>query len=95
MRKPVITAAVMIFALFLAWTVDIPYSAGADVPRIAKSELKAQLGQSGLVVLDVRRDSDWDSSGAKIKGAVRESPGNFRGWADKYPKEKTIVLYCA
>lgn len=95
MRKPVISIIAVIFALLLAWSIDIPDSVGAEVPRMAKSELKAQLGQSDLIILDVRRDSDWNSSGDKIQGAVRENPGDFKRWADKYPKEKTIVLYCA
>lgn len=96
MRKSVIPVAAVVLALLLgAGTLDISYTAGADVPRIARSELKAQLGQADIIVLDVRRDSDWNSSSEKIKGAARENPAHFRNWADKYPRDKTIVLYCA
>jgi hypothetical protein len=38
---------------------------------------------------------DWADSDLKIKGAVREDPKVFESWANKYPKDKTIVLYCA
>ncbi len=67
----------------------------ADVARITKEELRARLGDPGLLILDVRRANDWSTSDAKIKGAVRADPGEVADWADKYPKEKTLVLYCA
>ena len=66
-----------------------------DAPRMGKEELKARLGEPGLVVIDVRRDQDWDGSARKIAGAVREDPGALEKWAEKYPKEQTLVLYCA
>jgi len=66
-----------------------------DVPRITKDELKAQLGDPDLIILDVQTQSDWKASVRKIKGAIRENPSEFASWADKYAKEKTLVLYCA
>jgi rhodanese-related sulfurtransferase len=47
------------------------------------------------VLIDVRAGKDWTESDTKIKGAVREDPKEFSSWADKYPKDKTLVLYCA
>ncbi|NIO16662.1 MAG: hypothetical protein GTN70_06635, partial [Deltaproteobacteria bacterium] len=70
-------------------------SVADSVPRMAKEELKELIGSSDVVVLDVRTDFDWVSDKFKIKGAVREHPGDFETWSEKYPKEKTIVLYCA
>ena len=67
----------------------------ADVPRMDKEQLKAQLGDKDLIILDVRTESDWKSSQSKIPGAMRESPNNAEAWLGKYPKDKTIVLYCA
>ena len=67
----------------------------AEVARITKEELRAKLGDPDLVILDVRRGKDWSASDVKIKGAVRADPGDTAAWADKYPKEKTLVLYCA
>lgn len=70
--------------------------AGKDeAPRMAKDELKARLGAPDLVVIDVRRDPDWNDSSRKIAGAVREDPEAVREWAPKYPAEKTLLLYCA
>jgi rhodanese-related sulfurtransferase len=63
---------------------------------MSKEELKAMLGKPELVVIDVRQAADLAKSNQKIKGAVREDPKQeVKYRADKYPKDKTIVLYCA
>lgn len=67
----------------------------AEPPRITKEELKDRLDDPKIVVVDVRTGRDWTRSNAKIRGAVREEPGNADGWATQYPKDKLIVLYCA
>ena len=67
----------------------------AEVPRMTKEELKAKLDNPDVVIVDVRAGKDWKGSEFKIKGAVRENPAKFSSWAEKYPKDKTLVLYCA
>jgi len=67
----------------------------ADAPRMTKDELKAMLGNPDLIILDVRSGMDWTDSDLKIKGAIREEPDDIKSWANKYPKNKTLVLYCA
>jgi hypothetical protein len=70
--------------------------AAAEVSRMTKEELKALLGSSGITILDVRAGLDWEDSEWKIPGAIREDPRKeVKSWAEKYPKEKTLVLYCA
>lgn len=69
-------------------------AAKGEVPRMTKEELKAKLGTPEVVVLDVRREQDWKAGEDKIAGAIRENPKDVE-WAAKYPKEKTLVLYCA
>ncbi len=64
-------------------------------PRMTREDLLPLLGTPGIYVIDVRAASDWDSSDLKIKGAIREDPANIDSWAAKYPKDTTIVLYCA
>ena len=72
------------------------FTAGAaSVPRMATDELKSRLGDTDLVVLDVRANRDWSKSQEKIAGAERVSPSEVNQWAKNYPKEKTIILYCA
>jgi predicted sulfurtransferase len=70
-------------------------AAKGEVPRMTKEELKAKLGNPDVVVLDVRAAQDWKEGEGKIAGAVRETPKELEQWAAKYPKEKTLVLYCA
>ena len=72
-----------------------PFAATDEVPRMTKEQLKALLDDPDVVILDVRTSRDWKGSKEKIKGAVRSNPKRFESWAHKYPKEKTLVLYCA
>jgi rhodanese-related sulfurtransferase len=53
------------------------------------------LDDPDLLVLDVRRGKDWTSSEFKIKGATYAKPDAYDTWANTYPKDKKIVLYCA
>lgn len=77
--------------------VSYPSTGGlaAEAPRMEKEQLKVQLGNPDIVVLDVRAFTDWVMTREKIKGAVRENPRDVEDWSGKYPKDKTIVLYCA
>jgi hypothetical protein len=65
------------------------------VPKMTQEQAKSVLGNPEVIFIDVRAPKDWDASGSKIKGAVRENPSNISSWAEKYPKEKTLLLYCA
>ncbi len=76
-------------------SLSVAQSDAKEVPRISKEELKGELGNASLVLLDVRAGKDWTASDVKIQGAVREDPKDFEAWASKYPKDKKIVLYCA
>jgi rhodanese-related sulfurtransferase len=67
----------------------------AEALRMDKDQLRAVLGNPELVIIDVRAYTDWVFSSEKIKGAVRENYRGLEGWSAKYPKDKTIVLYCA
>jgi len=68
---------------------------GEEVARVGHEELRAMLGSSDLLIVDVRAAPDWEQSDIKIKGAIREDPGRISEWFSKYPKDKTIVFYCA
>jgi len=88
----VLMAGIMVFAVvaFLAMP-----AVSQEVKRMSIEELKGMLGNPDLVVVDVRRDGDWKSSKVKIKGAVREDQEKIETWMSKYPKDKTLVFYCA
>ena len=85
----------LIILPFLMLLTGISLSAAKDVPRITKEELKAQLDSSDVMILDVRIGKDWKSSEFKIKGASRANPKEFDKWTATYPKDKTLILYCA
>lgn len=69
-------------------------ASASEVPKISKEELKAMLNNPDLVIIDVRRERDWKSSSLKIRGAVWEDFLEVETWAQKYPKNKIIALYC-
>jgi rhodanese-related sulfurtransferase len=67
-----------------------------NAPHImTKEQLLPLLAKSDVIIIDVRANYDWDKSTVKIKGAAREEGMKFGSWMNKYPKDKTIVLYCA
>jgi len=65
-----------------------------SVQKISIDGLKALLGKPDVVILDVRTAHDWDDAKTKIKGAIRADYHDPASWVDKYPKDKTIILYC-
>ena len=66
-----------------------------DSHAMTKEQLLPLLGKSDVIILDVRTKYDWDTSKVKIKGAVHEEGMKFGAWMNKYPKDKTLILYCA
>jgi len=82
-------AAVITTILFTMTTM------AAEVSKMTKEELKGILGNPETVLIDVRTGSDWSVSEFKIKGAVREDAAKVADWIGKYPKDKTLVFYCA
>lgn len=91
--KRFVSYLTILTALFLL-TMALTASA-ASIPRMSTDELKSQLGDDGLVVLDVRGSWDWDKSDEVIAGSERVDPRGADQWAKNYSKEKTIVLYCS
>jgi hypothetical protein len=95
MKKVMLAFTIMLLSGFIQTVLCAETAPGPEsVPRMTKEQLKAQLGNSDFAIIDVRSVHDWDDSNAKIKGAVREDSYKLGSWIDKYPKNKTIVLYC-
>jgi len=93
MRKSILFVAVVtVFAVAAVFAMP---AAAQDAKRMTIEELKGMLGNPDLVIVDVRRDGDWNSSAIKVKGALREDPEKVDTWMNKYPKDKTLVFYCA
>ena len=84
----------LLFLVSIICFTALPALAG-DVKLMTATELKNMLGSTELVILDVRSGRDWSTSELKITGAIRANGDDFDSWANSYPKEKKIVLYCA
>ena len=93
MRKTLLFFAVL-FVLGMSGEIT-PFAQSGDVPRMTRQALSAVIGKPDVIIIDVRHGMDWTDSDSKIKGAVREDPEVIQSWADKYPKDKTLVFYCA
>jgi len=93
MRKRILFLAIVM--VFAAAAVFASSAAAQDVKRMTIEELKGMLGNPDLVIIDARKDGDWKLSKVKIKGAVREDLEKVDTWMNKYPKDKTLVFYCA
>ncbi len=48
---------------------------------------------SDLLILDVRRRVDYDSSSLKIRGAVRLPPDEVKSESHQLPRDKEIIVY--
>ena len=92
MKKGLLLVTLSIFFMLAGCAM---FEKSGDAPRMTKDELKARMGDPNLLIIDVRYGNDWTDSDSKIKGAIREDPKVFDSWASKYPKDKTLVFYCA
>jgi hypothetical protein len=96
MRKRLFACVILLLSGLIQTALSAEAASGPEnVPRMTIEQLKAQMDNSDFVIIDVRSDHDWQDSNTKIKGAVRENPSKLDSWINNYPKDKTIVLYCA
>ena len=95
MRKSMPLLLFVWMAVFVFLGAFLSQAMAKEAPRMTKEELKGLMGNPDVVLIDVRAKSDWDGSKEKIQGAVREDPKKVKEWAGKYPKDKTLVFYCA
>ncbi len=70
-------------------------SENAEALRMTQDLLESRLNDSKLTIIDLRQPGEWESADVKIKGAVRENPQDVDSWADKYSKDREVVLYCS
>jgi hypothetical protein len=96
------SAVLLVMGLVLTLLVAGPsFVTGADdgkipfpeVPRITKEQLKDMLGKPDLVIIDSRPVEQWKYSDQMIPGTVHEDPLAVQAWAQKYDKNRKIVIY--
>ena len=62
---------------------------------ITPSELKTLLARDpDVVLLDIRRKSDYDTDTLKVPGAAWRNPDQIAEWSAKLPRDKDTILYC-
>lgn len=93
MKDKFLTIFSIASSLALVGLIIISVFAAQDVPRISKEKLKELLGNSDVIILDVRLSQVWQKSEFKIKGAIRRRPTFFDSWANEFPHNKVLVLY--
>ena len=95
MRNPV-AAAILIIALMSGNQLGSPAASAAsvEVPRISIERTKQMLANPDVVIIDVRTEKTWWRSPSKVENAAREDPGSLESWAEKYPRDKTLIFYC-
>ena len=94
--KPTRTWVIMALGFLILTGCAEKWSIQLRVPKITKEELKSQLGNPDVIIIDVRVDDEWKEAKWKIQGAVREdSEEDINTWVNKYPKDKTLVFYCS
>jgi rhodanese-related sulfurtransferase len=90
MAKCVVSTVALLLIALVCGT-----SCADEAYKMTKEQLRPLLGKPDVIVIDVRTNYYWDKSPIKIKGAMSEEAIKFGSWMNKYPKDKTIVLYCA
>lgn len=64
-------------------------------PRITPDELLGMIERGENVrVLDVRQDSSWESSDARIPGAIRVEPSRVDDYLDVLSPDVPTATYC-
>lgn len=84
---------VIVLAIFFTLLTSIGIA--AEVNKMTKEQLKDIMDNDTVSILDARKGRDWSSSEFKIKGAHRVDPKKFDISSAIYPKDNTLVLYCA
>jgi len=92
-NRPFITI-ILLLAFCVALSPVVFAQEDDEVRRISKEDTRKLVEESGAAVIDVRYVKNYEKSDSKIVGAVRQDPNDIDAWADKYPKDKTIILYC-
>lgn len=87
------TVACIIFLLIFSSTGFSAADNDKNVPGISVHQVKQLLNNFDVIIIDVRKYRNWWRSSKKILSAVREDPSKIDQWAQKYPKDKSLIFY--
>jgi len=89
-----------VFFVMLAPTVHAADAAAAKQPStervISHADLKKVLAHpDGTVILDLRRNADYDKDTVTMPASRRFDPDKIAEWSGALPKDKEILVFCA
>ena len=63
---------------------------------ITSQALKKHMDEekTNILVLDVRRNADYETDKEMIPGALRRNPEKVDEWVQEMPRDKDVVVYC-
>ena len=69
---------------------------GIHMSRIITPQaLKERMDEDkNILVLDVRRNADYEADKEMIPGALRRNPEEVDQWVQEIPKDNEVVVYC-
>lgn len=99
--NPIFRTAILGAALMLG--MPTAQAADADAAKqpstnrvISHADMRNVLKEpQGVVVLDLRRNSDYDKDTTTMPSARRFDPDKIAEWSGTLPKDKEILLFCA
>lgn len=62
---------------------------------ITPNDLKPLVASKTVIVLDVRRQNDFQADSVTVPGAQWKNPEQVAEWSKHLPKDKEVVIYCA
>ena len=87
------TVAGIMFLLIFSSTGFLAADNDKNVPAISVHQVNQLLNNSDVIIIDVRKYRNWWRSSKKILSAVREDPSKVDQWAQKYPKDNSLIFY--
>lgn len=95
-------ASLLMLALYLPLQ-PCAHAADADAAKqpsstrvISHADMKKVLERpDGAVILDLRRNADYDKDTLTMPAARRFDPDKIAEWSGTLPKDKEILLFCA
>ena len=97
-----IASYLFVFIAFFAF-LSGAYAADADAAKqpsttrvISHADMRKTLENPGdVIILDLRRDSDYNKDTVSMPAARRLHPDKIAEWSGTLPKDKEILLFCA
>ena len=86
-------AGCLIFLIIISRTVVSAAENDENVPTISVQQVQPLLNNPDVIIIDVRKYRNWWRSSKKVLSAVREDPFKVDEWAQKYPKDKSLIFY--